>query len=102
LVGAIAVLEEKGYVFHRVAGTSAGAIVGALVAAGMKSAQLQDLMAKVQYGKFEDKGFLDHLGLVGKGASLLFEKGVYEGKYLRDWLDGQLAAVGSGVHTFGD
>ena len=27
LVGAISVLEEHGYVFHRVAGTSAGAIV---------------------------------------------------------------------------
>ena len=34
LVGAIAVLEERGYLFNRVAGTSAGAIVGALVAAG--------------------------------------------------------------------
>ena len=34
LVGAISVLEEHGYAFHRVAGTSAGAIVGALVAAG--------------------------------------------------------------------
>ena len=34
LVGAISVLEERGYGFRRVAGTSAGAIVGALVAAG--------------------------------------------------------------------
>ena len=33
LVGAISVLEERGYQFRRVAGTSAGAIVGALVAA---------------------------------------------------------------------
>ena len=34
LAGAIAVLEERGYKFHKVAGTSAGSIVGALVAAG--------------------------------------------------------------------
>ncbi len=33
LVGAISVLEEHGYEFRRVAGTSAGAIVGSLVAA---------------------------------------------------------------------
>ena len=33
LVGAISVLEERGYQFRRVAGTSAGAIVGALEAA---------------------------------------------------------------------
>ena len=37
LVGAISVLEGSGYTFPRVAGTSAGAIVGALVAAGMGS-----------------------------------------------------------------
>jgi len=33
VVGAISVLEERGYQFRRVAGTSAGAIVGALEAA---------------------------------------------------------------------
>lgn len=33
LVGAISVLEERGYEFQRVAGTSAGTIVGSLVAA---------------------------------------------------------------------
>jgi predicted acylesterase/phospholipase RssA len=35
LVGAVAVLEEHGYEFNRIAGTSAGSIVGALLAAGM-------------------------------------------------------------------
>jgi NTE family protein len=33
LVGAISILEERGYQLRRVAGTSAGAIVGSLVAA---------------------------------------------------------------------
>lgn len=100
LVGAIAVLEEHGYQFPRVAGTSAGAIVGSLVAAGMDGAHLRSVMCQLDYGAFQDKGFLDHLGAVGRGLSLLFEKGVYEGEYLRTWLDGQLA--GKGVHTFAD
>ena len=39
LVGAIEVLEEHGYRFRRIAGTSAGAIVGALVAGGMPAAR---------------------------------------------------------------
>lgn len=100
LVGAYAALKDRGYEFHRVAGTSAGAIVGALIAADMPLLELQRVMREIDYGRFEDKGFVDHLGLVGKGASLLFEKGIYEGAYLLEWLTGQLAALG--VRTFGD
>ena len=100
LVGAYASLTDAGYEFHRIAGTSAGAIVGALIAAGMQPAQLENVMREVDYGLFEDQGFIDHLGLVGKGASLLFEKGIYEGRYLREWLDGLLITLGK--RTFGD
>ena len=100
LVGAYTALEAAGYRFHRIAGTSAGAIVGALIAGGMSPTELKRVMREIDYGRFEDKGFLDHLGLVGRGASLLFEKGIYEGNYLRDWLTERLAALG--VHTFAD
>ena len=100
LVGAISVLEERGYKFHRVAGTSAGSIVGSLVAAGYSSAELADLMAAVDYKKFRDGDFLDHLGIFGKGLSLLFEKGIFEGEYLKRWLGEQLKT--KGVDTFAD
>ena len=100
LVGAYSALQQAGYTFHRIAGTSAGAIVGALIAADISPEQLQKVMREIDYGRFEDEGFLDHLGLVGKGASLLFEKGIYEGNYLREWLDAQLTTLG--VRTFGD
>jgi NTE family protein len=100
LVGAIAVLEEHGYRFHRVAGTSAGAIVAALVAAGVKSASLVEAMRNVDYPKFRDSSLLDRLGPVGKVASLVFERGVYEGKYLTTWLGKQLAV--EGVQSFRD
>jgi NTE family protein len=100
LVGAIAVLEEHGYRFHRVAGTSAGAIVGALVAADTKSADMVKVMQKVDYRRFRDPSMLDRLGPFGKVASLVFERGVYEGKYLTTWLGEQLAP--QGVQSFGD
>ena len=100
LVGAYTKLTEAGYTFHRVAGTSAGAIVGSLIAAGMGPAQLKQVMREVDYGRFEDKGFVDHLGRVGKGMSLLFEKGIYEGNYLREFLNAQLKPLG--VETFAD
>ena len=100
LVGSYTALSEAGYDFRRIAGTSAGAIVGALIAAGMSPRDLKGVMREIDYGRFEDKGFIDHIGLVGKGASLLFEKGIYEGGYLRAFMDEQLKSLG--VETFGD
>jgi NTE family protein len=100
LVGAFSTLVDHDYTFHRIAGTSAGAIVGALIAAGMPPEDLQRVMRSVDYGHFEDEGFVDHLGLVGKGISILFEKGIYEGRYLVEWLDGILMDLGA--RTFGD
>lgn len=52
LVGAISVLEGAGYHFERIAGSSAGAIVGSLVAAGMTASQLKEVMGSVDYTNF--------------------------------------------------
>lgn len=54
LVGALSVAEEKGYRWQNVAGTSAGAIVAGLVAAGYSAAELQEIMAELDYRKFKD------------------------------------------------
>jgi NTE family protein len=100
LVGSYLTLAENGYQVHRVAGTSAGAIVGALIAADMPPDLMLKTMREVDYGEFQDKGFLDHLLHVGKGLSVLFEKGIYEGDYLRNWLNDLLTERGRA--TFGD
>jgi NTE family protein len=44
-VGAIAVAEERDYQWVNIAGTSAGAIVAALLAAGYSSAEIKDTKA---------------------------------------------------------
>jgi NTE family protein len=73
-----------------VAGASAGAIVGALVAAGYSGAELRDIMTELDYIQFRDPGPLDeHLGL-----SLIFEQGIFKGNYLGDFLGTKLAAKG--------
>jgi NTE family protein len=100
LVGAISVLEERGYRFHRIGGTSAGAIVGSLVAAGMTGDQLQHVMRAVDYRRFRDPNLLDRLGPSGQALSVLFHNGIFRGDYLRDWLAEQLND--GGVRTFGD
>jgi NTE family protein len=100
LVGAYTKLAAAGYRPRRVAGTSAGAIIGSLIAAGMPLEDMLATMKEVDYRKFRDESFVDRLGIAGKSASLLFEQGVYEGKYLRDWLLQKLDSLG--VRTFAD
>jgi len=100
LVGALEELEKAGYDHCRIAGTSAGAIVGALLASGMSMERMKHLMQGLDYRRFRDEGLLDRLGIPGKTVSLALEKGIYEGKYLRNWLAGVLEDVG--VSTFAD
>jgi NTE family protein len=100
LAGAIAVLEERGYAFNRIAGTSAGSIVGSLVAAGCSAPELEAIMRAVDYSKFRDGNFLARLGLPGQALSIVLETGIYKGEYLTTWLDGQLRP--KGVTTWSD
>ncbi len=100
LVGALEELAAASYKPCRVAGTSAGAIVGALAAAGMSTKEMVEVMQSLDYSQFRDEGFLDKFGIAGKSASFVFEKGLYEGAFLRDWLSKQLER--HGVRTFAD
>jgi NTE family protein len=100
-VGAISVLENAGYSFPRVAGTSAGSIVGALLAAGMPASRITEIMATVDYRRFADRSLLDRVPVGGPLLSLLMDDGVFEGDYLREWL-GNLLLEECGVETFAD
>jgi len=100
LVGAISVLEERGFGFERVAGTSAGAIVGSLVAAGFNSTEMQELMAPLDYTKFRDASELERVLHLDEGLALWFHEGVYKGDYFHNWISEQLATKDK--HTFGD
>ncbi len=100
LVGAIEVLEERGLEVQRVAGTSAGAVVGSLLAAGMPTAQMVEVMRQVDYRRFADESGLDHLGTLGRALHLVAKEGIYKGRYLEQWLSGLLEPLG--VRTFED
>ncbi len=100
LVGAISVLEEAGYRFERIAGTSAGSIVGALVAAGMTSAEMFDVMTSLDYTKFRDAGWLNRVPVIGQLVSLTIHQGVYEGRYVETFVGDRLRD--KGVVTWAD
>ncbi len=104
LVGAVDALDQAGYRFPRVAGSSAGAIVAALVAAlqvaGEPVSRLADIMRDIDYRKFLDRNLIGRVPLIGGALSLLTSDGVYRGAYLEQLLGGVLGDLG--VRTFGD
>ncbi len=100
LVGAVAVAEERGYQWVNVAGTSAGAIVAALLAAGYTAPELKGVMDELDYNKLKDPGLLDRVPLIGPLTSVIFEKGIYEGKFFGSWMKELLEK--KNVRTFGD
>jgi NTE family protein len=100
LVGAYSVLIERGFDIENVAGTSAGAITAAAIAAGFTPDELRELTLELDYRQFEDKGWEDRLPILEKTTSLLLDLGIYEGKRFHEWMRELLAR--KDVHTFGD
>ncbi|HEX8496620.1 MAG TPA: patatin-like phospholipase family protein [Actinomycetales bacterium] len=104
LVGAVTGLARAGYRFPRVAGSSAGAVVAALVAglqhAGEPISRLDDLLAALDLRRFRDRSAIGRVPLVGRALAVLTREGAYEGRYLEQYLTGTLADLG--VRTFGD
>ena len=100
LAGAYSVLDERGYKPQNVAGTSAGAITAALIAAGYGSAELKEVIFNLDFRRFEDPDWEDRIPMVGKGLSVLIEEGIYKGDDFLTWMRDLLAA--KGIRTFGD
>ena len=99
-VGAIQVTEDLGYSYENLAGTSAGAIVAALLAAGFNAAELKQTLDTVDYKKFTDETFLDRVPLIGKPLNVLLTKGLYKGDYFMGWIGEILAS--RGIRKFKD
>ncbi|WP_147533933.1 patatin-like phospholipase family protein [Bacillus marasmi] len=100
LVGALEEVEKQGLVFKRVAGTSAGSIIAALVAAGYSSQQIYKLFEELDLKMFMDTGkSLIPFGLL-KWFLFFWRMGLYKGNQLEKWLTEVLAQ--KGLRTFAD
>src|SRR5437763_904606 len=78
LVGAISVVEEAGYEFVNLAGTSAGAIVSTLLAAGYTAAELKQVITNLDFATFQDPPWIGRIPGIGPLLDLIFHKGLYE------------------------
>lgn len=90
--GAVCRLEEKGYQWESLAGTSAGSILASLLAVGYTGLEIQEILAKLDFKKFLSQDFLQSVPLLGKPLGLLIEKGIYSGDYIETWMTKLLAA----------
>jgi NTE family protein len=105
LVGAVVALLDAGYVPQRVSGTSAGSIVGAVVAAltqanQLSGAHVKELALQLDYHKFLDPGPFERVPVLGPSVALARGSGIYKGDYAHNWVRDQLMSLG--ITTFGD
>ena len=100
LIGAIEELERRGFRPHRLLGSSAGAIVAALYAAGYRTSELVDLLAAAPIDEALDVSVRSPRAAVRRGTRLVTRRGLRSGARVEDWLRETLAA--RGVSTFAD
>lgn len=86
LVGAACCLEDRGYEWNRVAGTSSGSIVAALLAAGYKASELKKILMNIDCTKFLDKNRVNIISSINKSISLLKSKGIHSGDPLEEFI----------------
>jgi NTE family protein len=96
-IGVLAVLEENGLVPDIVTGTSMGAIVGGLFAAGLSAAELGEIACGLNLNKYIDKsvalrrfkgpkGFFEHLMLTDHRNRLFKKVGLDKGDVVEEYI----------------
>ena len=94
LVGALLVLEERGYEPQGIAGTSAGAVLTALLAAGYTAGELRELFLELDFDSLRDTAWEDRIPFLGTPLSFLKDQGIYEGKALLEVHEGAVGGPG--------
>lgn len=100
LVGALSVAERHGYEWVNVGGTSAGAMVAALLAAGYRAREIARILEEADFTAFRDPPKWASVPFIGPALALAFTKGLYKGDRLEEWMRSLLAA--RRVRTFAD
>lgn len=98
-VGALSVAEARGYRWQHCAGTSAGALIAALLAAGYTAAEMHTILSELDFARFaQDAGLKGSRAM--QVARLIFRGGLHTGSYLEMFVREHLRARGK--YTFGD
>jgi NTE family protein len=98
LLGACEEIENRGFRFVRMAGTSAGSIIAALITAGYKSKEIYELLEELDLSKMLDarKPYIPF----AKWLLIYWKLGLYKGNELEKWVKEKLEI--KGIKTFSD
>lgn len=100
LAGAYEALEEKGFRFARLAGTSAGAVIAAFIASGYSSKEIHALIEEVDGERLLDQRYSILPLKMLQWVSIYWRLGLFKGDTLEKWIADLLRA--KGVRVFGD
>ncbi|WP_018660661.1 patatin-like phospholipase family protein [Heyndrickxia acidiproducens] len=100
LIGALDVLEERGFKFKRLAGASVGSIFAGFLAAGYTAKEIESLLYETDLKDFLDTRKTMLPVPIAKWLLLYWRLGLYRGARFEEWLEKKLAE--KGVFTFKD
>lgn len=99
-IGALQVMEDQGYKWEKLAGTSAGSIVAALLSAGYSSRELKPIFEELDYLHFLERKGMGQLPVIGPLFELIVREGVFRADRIEIFLEELLNR--KGIRTFGD
>lgn len=97
-IGALQSIYETNHRIERVAGTSAGAIFAAFIAAGYTTREIENMLDELNVQQLLDPPLLSKYIPFMKWILLYHYKGLYKGDKLEKWLEEKLAS--KGIVTF--
>ncbi|MDA8229017.1 MAG: patatin-like phospholipase family protein, partial [Desulfitobacterium hafniense] len=84
----------KGYQWEKLAGTSAGSIIAALLAVGYTGKEIKTELDNLDYRLFLDTTTLQAVPVVGKLFGLIYQRSIHSGDYIEKWMKGLLRKKG--------
>lgn len=99
-LGVLQEIYTHNHSFERVAGSSAGAMLAAFLAAGYQAGEIEDIMQELDTEQLLDPPKWTTIIPFSKWINLYFQLGLYKGNKLENWLYKRLAA--KDVYTFYD
>jgi NTE family protein len=100
LVGAVKSAEQADVVFQRLAGTSSGAIVAALLAAGYTSEEMSDIIKQMPFASFLTRSPMFNTKYIGPALRVMIKKGLFSGEALEQWI--RRILLKKNISTFSD
>ncbi len=86
IIGALNHMENKGFTWNNIAGTSVGALIGALLASGYTAKDLKHITANTDFMELLNKEGIQKSTFVGKAINFFKFNGVYSGDFMENGL----------------